>query len=73
MLDFLTQAEIVDVGDNPVVARDPKDDPFLETARLGAVSYIVSEDRHLLDSVEHVGIPIITGAAFIALLDSADR
>ena len=72
MLDLLAQAEVVVVDHIPVVSRDPKDDPFLETARVGVVDYIVSEDRHLLDLVEHAGIPIITGDAFIAILDVAD-
>jgi predicted nucleic acid-binding protein len=52
------------------VSRDPKNDPFLATAEAGTVDYLVSEDRDLLDIGSHAGIPIITGQAFIAILDT---
>lgn len=70
ILTWLARAEVIDLDDIPAVSRDPKDDPFLATAEAGAVDYLVSEDRDLLDIGSHAGIPIITGYAFIAVLDA---
>lgn len=70
ILSWLAQAKVIEVDDVPAMSRDPKDDPFLATAEAGAVDYLVSEDRDLLDIGSHTGIPIITGHAFTAILDA---
>ncbi len=70
ILSWLAQAEVIELDNVPAVSRDPKDDPFLATAEAGVVEYLVSEDRDLLDIGSHAGIPIITGQAFLAILDA---
>ena len=70
ILARLAQAEIIELDAVPAVSRDPKDDPFLETAIAGAVDYLVSEYRDSLDLGSHEGIPSVTGAKFLAILDS---
>lgn len=42
----------------------------LATAVAGGVDLIVSEDNDLRDLESHEGIPIISAAAFLALLDA---
>lgn len=49
---------------------DPDDDIFLEAAVAGDAHYIVSGDRHLLDLGSHEGIPIVTPAAFVLMLET---
>lgn len=71
VLDWLARAEVVELVEIPAVSRDPKDDPFLATAVAGAAAYLVSEDRDLLVLGSHAGIPIITGAMFLSILDNA--
>lgn len=52
-----------------VVAADPDDDKILECAVVGGAHYIVTGDRrHLLPLANYQGIPIITAAAFLALM-----
>jgi hypothetical protein len=52
--------------------RDPKDNPILACAVEGGADYIVTGDRDLLVLERFQGIPIISPAAFAAVLD-ADR
>lgn len=70
MLGLLAHAEVADVAAIPAVSRDAKDDKFLATAVAGRANYVVSEDRDLLNIGEYEGIPIITAAAFLALLEA---
>ena len=51
-----------------VVKADPSDDIYLAAATDGLADYIVSDDRHLLDLMEHEGIPIVAPRAFLKLL-----
>ena len=51
------------------VSADPDDDKFLACAIAGKADIIVSGDNHLLTLGSHAGIPILTPAAFLALLD----
>jgi uncharacterized protein len=51
------------------ICRDPEDDKFLAAAITGEAAYIVSEDRDLLDLGEHAGVPILSAAAFLAVLE----
>lgn len=52
------------------VCRDPKDDKFLEVAKSGGANAIVSADEDLLVLSPFEGIPIVTPAAFLAMLDA---
>ena len=48
---FLTRsAHLVELSGAPQGCRDPNDDMFVETARLGAAEYLVTFDRDLLDA-----------------------
>lgn len=53
----------------PVIADDPDDDIVLATAVTGRADYIISGDRHLLDLKEYKGVPIMTAARFLELLE----
>ena len=69
VLDLLSEAEVVELPlDIPRVSRDPKDDKFLATAVVGEASYLVSEDRDLLDLGEYQGIKIVEVATFLKFL-----
>lgn len=61
-------AEAVDV-----IEDDPSDNKFLECAGAGGADYIISSDRHLLDLGEYRGIPILSPAAFLAVLGQQRR
>ncbi len=43
-------AHLVELSGAPQGCRDPNDDMFVETARLGAAEYLVTFDRDLLDA-----------------------
>ncbi len=51
-----------------IVLADPKDDIFVQTALAGEADYIVSGDKHLLVPGEHRGVPVVTPAAFLAII-----
>ena len=68
VIDILAQAPVVDIGDVPMVSRDPKDDKFLATAAAAGAVYLVSEDQDLLTLGAYDGIAILTCAAFLRLL-----
>ena len=51
-----------------IIKDDPKDNIFIETAVAGNVSYIVSQDKHLLNINEFRGIKIITPEEFLEIL-----
>lgn len=58
------------LGEIPrVVAADPDDDVVIATAVKAKASYIVTEDKHLLELKEHQGIKIMTREQFAAELD----
>ena len=64
---LLAQVEPADI---PPVCRDPKDDQFLAAAIGGGADYIVSADEDLLTLSTYRGIPILTPAAFLAILQT---
>jgi len=51
------------------VPADPKDDKIIAAALESQASYIVSEDRHLLDLGEYQGIKIMNRVDFASELD----
>jgi len=55
----------------PRTVRDPEDDHLLACAKEGAADYIVSGDQDLLTLTSYEGIPIVTPAAFAAILRPA--
>lgn len=72
VLALLDDAEIVAVDEIPAVSRDPKDDPFLATAKAGGATFIVSEDNDLLVLGVYEGSRIVDANAFLRVLDEAD-
>ena len=72
MLRDLDQAaKLVEPDPVSAVQADPDDDPVLGTATAGQADYVVTGDRHLLAIGTFRGIPIVTPAQFLALLDAA--
>jgi len=70
IFQLLEQAPVVQVGEIPLVVRDPKDDMVVATAVAAHAGYIVSEDHDLLDldlSESH-GFRVINVATFLNLL-----
>ncbi|MBI3781211.1 MAG: putative toxin-antitoxin system toxin component, PIN family [candidate division NC10 bacterium] len=55
----------------PRTARDPEDDHLLACAKEGKADYIVSGDQDLLTLTSYEGTPIVTPAAFAAILKAA--
>ena len=63
------QAIIVNPSKNlNVIERDPSDNRYLECAKEGNASYIVTGDKHLLELKEYAGIVILTPTWFLAIL-----
>ena len=65
----LARARFVRPTDVPAVSRDPDDDIFFATAKLGRASHLVSEDGDVLAVGEYEGIEVVTAAAFLRILD----
>jgi putative PIN family toxin of toxin-antitoxin system len=51
-----------------VIEKDPSDNRYLDCAKEGNASYIVTGDKHLLDLKEYDGIVILTATGFLATL-----
>lgn len=73
LLDFLSQAVVVEIGDVPNISRDIKDNKFLETAIASHADYLVSEDKDLLILGKYRETQIITCLAFADILESQGR
>lgn len=56
----------------PRTARDPRDDHILVCAVEGHADYVVTGDRDLLVLERFQGIPIVSPAAFAALLEASE-
>jgi len=62
-------ASLVEIrGELKVVADDPEDDKFIETAHVAGAAYVVSGDRHLLNLGSYGEIRIINARAFLDML-----
>ncbi len=71
LADLRTFAEYVEVNEIvSVIVEDPTDNIFLNLARAGEASYIVSGDRHLLVLERFEGIPILSVRAFLEKIRS---
>jgi len=55
------------LGEIPTYTRDYKDDKFIACAIIGQVSYVISEDKDLLELHEFAGVKILTPYDFVAL------
>jgi putative PIN family toxin of toxin-antitoxin system len=69
LFGHLAQAEVVRPAEIPAVTRDPDDDVFFATAKLGGAPYIVSEDEDQLTVKEYEGIRVVTAKEFLRILD----
>jgi uncharacterized protein len=69
VLAQIATAKMVEPDETPSVCRDPEDDKFLAAALAGGATYIVSEDRDLLDLGSYEGVTILSAAAFLAVLE----
>jgi putative PIN family toxin of toxin-antitoxin system len=72
-----TATFVADVPRRVSLARDPKDEPYLDLALSRGVPYLVSRDRDLLDLMaeqsfrsDHPGLTILDPVAFLRLLSS---
>ena len=68
----LANATVVEVGAIPAISRDPKDDPFLATARAARADFLVTEDKDLLVLGEYEGTKIVPAATFLAVLEASE-
>jgi putative PIN family toxin of toxin-antitoxin system len=69
LFGHLAQAEVVRPVEMPAVTRDPDDDVFFATARLGGARYLVSEDKDQLAVGDYEGIAVVTAEAFLRILE----
>ena len=67
---ILLQGEAVVPNERIIACRDPKDDKFLEMAVAGKADVIVSGDEDLLVLHPFAGIPIVSPATFLQMLDT---
>ena len=73
VLEILQQAEVVMPEKDPQVSRDVKDNKFPAAAEAAKADYLVSEDRDLLDLVEHEDTRIVSAYEFLQLLKTYRR
>ncbi len=66
---ILLRGESVAPSEPIAVCRDPKDDKFLEIAVTGRADAIVTGDEDLLALHPFAGIPIVTPATFLSMLN----
>ncbi|MBN1641867.1 MAG: putative toxin-antitoxin system toxin component, PIN family [Anaerolineae bacterium] len=67
---ILLRGEAVQVEERITACRDPRDDKFLEVAVAGKADAIVSADEDLLVLHPYAGIPILSPAAFLRMLEA---
>jgi len=72
LLVALLRGEPVTPSRRVTACRDPLDDKFLEVAVAGGADVLVSGDQDLLVLNPFEGIPIVTAATFLAMLDKPD-
>ncbi len=61
-------SEDVEIAERVVACRDPDDDKFFEVAVNGHATHLVTGDQDLLVLYPFRGVPILTPAAFLALV-----
>lgn len=65
---ILQLTELVEITENIVACRDPKDDKFLALAVSGGAKYIVTGDADLLVLHPFRGVSVITPADFVDVM-----
>lgn len=70
ILDLLSGAYAVEIGDIGSVSRDATDDKFLATAIAAGADYLVSQDEDLLVLKKYKGIKIVTCLEFANILEA---
>ena len=73
LADLLISLRVVSItGELKEIVADPDDDKVLECAVVGNATHIVSGDhKHLLPLGNYRGIPIVSPAEFLRLVDSS--
>ena len=66
LVSLLKETKLVDITEQIVACRDPKDDKLLELAVCGRADCIVTGDADLLALNPFRGIPILTPAEFLS-------
>jgi putative PIN family toxin of toxin-antitoxin system len=69
LLEIVSRADVVELGEIAAVSRDPKDNKVLATAKAAGVEYIVSEDEDFLTITTYEGIKIVPTATFLRVLE----
>jgi putative PIN family toxin of toxin-antitoxin system len=67
---FIMTGELVAVTEPQKGSRDPKDDKFLSLAIAGKADYLISGDKDLLVLRRFDSVPIVSPAAFLALINA---
>jgi len=65
LIELLRISDLIEITCRIAACRDPKDDKFLELAKSGNATCIVSGDNDLLVLKEFDGIPILTPVEFL--------
>ncbi len=73
VIDLLSKAEAVEMGESLIASRDPQDNIFIATAIAGRAGYLVSEDKDLLVLKQINGTRILNTEEFIAILEGEER
>lgn len=63
--DFISVAELVEITEEVIACRDPKDDKFLSLAVSGEAKVIMSGDKDLLVLHPFRGIDIVKAPEFL--------
>lgn len=71
VLEIISEAKVIKLNNIPVLSRDPKDDKFLATAKMGDCDYLVTEDEDLLVLKKYRGIKIVNTVTFLKILSKA--
>lgn len=66
---LIASATIVQPAQTPAICRDPSDDKFLAAAKTALASFIISEDRDLLDLGSYEDIQIVNAETIVRLLE----
>jgi len=66
---FAAKARLVEIRTRTIACRDPKDIQFLDVAVNGSATQLVTGDADLLVLNPFQGIPVLTPAEFLSLLN----